>query len=195
MSGYDYGGGGRRAGSPQYAVVANYSTYSATFSSFDSPNEQKGSGTGYSIGAEVNRPTLFLSGMWILGAYYTAQNSRAKLSSGIEDLEFQSIHVPLAWGFKIASTFYLGGGLMFKYGIDKITRTTPSGTSKLTYDDYGLDPVQVEALAIARVYISLKRKRQIFADFKFASGLRDRAIGSDDKWEDSESFFGLGFLF
>lgn len=185
----------KSAGPSRFALVLDYSLYNATFSSFNSTEEINGSGTGFSAGIELISPTVFLGGHLVNGLYYTTQTLQASPASGAESLKMKSIEMPFAWGFLIGSRFYFGMGAMVKYGMGNIERTTPVGTKSLTYNDYGINPLQVEGLGILRFFITPNKFGQIFLDFKYGMGLMDRAIGGDDVWKDDEMFFGFGVGF
>lgn len=195
---YNGSGGGKRsksAGPSRIAMVLDYSAYSARFSSFNSTEKVNGTGTGYTFGIELISPTVFLGGQLVNGLYYTVQTLQATPTSGTETLKMKSLEMPFTWGFLIGSRLYFGLGGMVKYGMGDIERTTSTGTTKLTYDAYGITPLQLEGLGILRFFINPEKKGQFFLDFKYAAGFLDRAIGSDDVWKDQEMFFGFGVGF
>lgn len=177
------------------AVVGAYMYSANEFSSFTSSSEFDGSGSGYALGGEINTQPGFWNGQWILGIYYSAQSLQITQDAGTEILKFQSIQAPIAWGFTFASRFYIGLGLMLKMGIGNIERKSASADSSVSYDEYGLNALYPQSLVIARLYFKLNKQRQFFADFKYASGLSNRAIGSDDSWKEQDALLGIGITF
>jgi hypothetical protein len=187
-----------------FVFVADYNqhfvSYTSTGYAFQqSPGSSStvgtGNGTGYSVGFEFDSPSTTLTGLWIFGLYYNQEVLNITPNLVPEKDTFQAVEMPIGWGKSLGSHIVIGFGALVHYDLDNINRNISNAITTVNHQAYGIGLMQIYGMGLARFYTRGLSSTQMFADFKYLSGLVDRALGATDSWKEHQVSFGIGLMF